>query len=66
VTRPIPAATGHQAAAPHRAWRAPLVGSGISVVLLAVFVSLFATADAAFAHILGELVPEYVIDHPAG
>jgi hypothetical protein len=46
--------------------RAPLVGAGMAVVLLGVFVPLFATADAAFAHLLGELVPDQAIDHPAG
>jgi hypothetical protein len=44
--------------------RGPLVGAGLAVVLLAVFVPLFVTADAAFAHILGELVPN--LDHPGG
>jgi hypothetical protein len=49
------------AAAPQRA---PLVGTGLAAALLAVFVPLFATADAAFAHLLGEVVP--TLDHPAG
>jgi hypothetical protein len=44
--------------------RGPLVGVGLAVVLLAVFVPLFVTADAAFAHLLGELVPD--LDHPGG
>jgi len=39
-----------------------LTGAGITVVLLAVFVPLFATADAAFAHLLGELVPDDAVD----
>jgi hypothetical protein len=49
-------------AAPRRSW---LTGAGIAVVLLAVFVPLFTTADAAFAHLLGELVPDDAIDLPA-
>jgi len=49
------------AAAPQRA---PLVGAGLAAALLAVFVPLFAAADAAFAHLLGEVVP--ALDHPAG
>ncbi len=44
--------------------RAPLVGAGLAAGLLAVFVPLFATADPAFAHLLGEVVP--ALDHPAG
>ena len=55
VARSLPAA------APHRG---SLVGAGLAAVLLAVFVPLFATADAAFAHLLGEFVP--TLDHPAG
>jgi len=50
--------------APQRSWRPPLAGAGISVGLLAVFVPLFATADAAFAHLLGELIPDHEL-HPA-
>ena len=34
-------------------------------MLLAIFVPLFATADAAFAHLLGELVPNDAVDLPA-
>jgi hypothetical protein len=49
---------------PTRPHRAPLVGAGLAAGLLAVFVPLFATADAAFAHLLGEVVPQ--LDHPAG
>jgi Domain of unknown function (DUF4173) len=45
--------------------RAPLLGAGLGIGLLAVFVPLFATADAAFAHLLGELVPNDVLDRPA-
>jgi Domain of unknown function (DUF4173) len=55
VARSLPATTSQ---------RAPLVGAGLAAVLLAVFVPLFATADAAFAHLLGEVVP--TLDHPAG
>ena len=43
--------------------RAPLVGAGLGAMLLAVFVPLFATADAAFAHLLGEAMPQ--VDEPA-
>jgi hypothetical protein len=57
VARSLPAGTPS---------RAPLVGAGLAAVLLAVFVPLFATADAAFAHLLGELVPNDAVDHPAG
>jgi hypothetical protein len=52
--------------------RLPRVGAagvratGIAIVLLAVFVPLFATADAAFAHMLDALVPQESVDHPAG
>ena len=42
-----------------------LTGAGIALVLLAIFVPLFATADAAFAHMLGELVPNDAVDLPA-
>ena len=51
-----------QSASPRLSW---LTGAGIAVVLLAVFVPLFATADAAFAHLLGELVPDDAVDLPA-
>jgi len=54
------------ARAPNRQWRAPLTGAGITVVLLAVFVPLFAGADAAFAHLIGELVPNHTLDQPTG
>jgi hypothetical protein len=50
---------------PRHGWRPPLVGVGLGVVLLATFVPLFATADAAFAHLLGELVPEEAFDSTA-
>ena len=46
--------------------RTVVTGAGIAAVLLAIFVPLFATADAAFAHLLGELVPDDAVDHPAG
>jgi hypothetical protein len=49
-------------APPRLSW---MTGGGIAVVLLAVFVPLFATADAAFAHLLGELVPDDAVDLPA-
>jgi uncharacterized protein DUF4153 len=45
--------------------RRVVTGAGLAVVLLATFVPLFATADAAFAHLLGELVPDQAIDLPA-
>ena len=34
-------------------------------MLLGAFVPLFATADAAFAHLLGEIVPEEAFDTTA-
>jgi hypothetical protein len=49
---------------PPGGWRHPLTAAGIGIVLLAVFVPLFATADAAFAHLLGELVPAQAVDDP--
>jgi hypothetical protein len=49
---------------PGGGWRHPLTAAGIAIVLLAVFVPLFATADAAFAHLLGELVPDQPVDDP--
>jgi hypothetical protein len=52
------------AAGPSSGWRKPLTAAGIVIVLLAVFVPLFATADAAFAHLLGQLVPDQAIDDP--
>jgi hypothetical protein len=48
-------------APPRMSW---VTGTGLAVVLLAVFVPLFATADAAFAHLLGELVPDQAVDLP--
>lgn len=54
-------ARGSPGAPPRRV----VTGAGLAVVLLATFVPLFATADAAFAHLLGELVPEQAIDLPA-
>jgi hypothetical protein len=54
-----------RSSAPSPSWRTPLTGAGIAVVLLALFVPLFATADAAFAHLLGELVPNHALDLPA-
>ncbi len=48
-------------APPRMSW---VTGAGIAVVLLSVFVPLFATADAAFAHLLGELVPNQALDLP--
>jgi hypothetical protein len=50
---------------PRRSWRPHLVGAGIGVLLLATFVPLFAAADAAFAHLLGELVPDGAFDTTA-
>jgi hypothetical protein len=41
-----------------------VTGAGLAMLLLAVFVPLFATADAAFAHLLGELVPDEAVDLP--
>ena len=44
--------------------RGALTAAGIGAALLAVFVPLFASADAAFAHLLGELVPDDAVDDP--
>jgi hypothetical protein len=40
--------------------------AGFAAVLLAVFVPLFATADAAFAQLLDAMVPQDSVDHPLG
>jgi hypothetical protein len=45
-------------------WRPALQGAGIGVLLLAVFVPLLASADAAFAHLLAEAVPDPELDRP--
>jgi hypothetical protein len=42
------------------AWRA----AGIAILLLAIFVPLFTTADAAFAHLLDAIVPQESADRP--
>jgi Domain of unknown function (DUF4173) len=47
-----------------RASRPALRASGIAIVLLAVFLPLFATADAAFAHMLDAVVPQESVDRP--
>jgi hypothetical protein len=52
------------AVAPRGGWRHPLTAAGIVAVLLAVFVPLFASADAAFAHLLGQLMPDHGVDDP--
>jgi hypothetical protein len=54
-----------RSSAPSPSWRTPLTGAGLAVVLLALFVPLFATADAAFAHLLGEVLPNDPLDLPA-
>jgi hypothetical protein len=41
-----------------------LPAAGIAVLLLAVFLPLFATADAAFAHLLDAVVPQESADRP--
>ena len=46
--------------------RHPLTGTAIGLLLLAVFLPLFASADAAFADLLGELVPDEAVDQPVG
>ena len=46
--------------------RHPLTGAAIGLLLLAVFLPLFASADAAFADLLGELVPDDAVDQPVG
>jgi len=45
-------------------WRHPLTAAGIAAALLAVFLPLFATADEAFANLLGELVPDETVERP--
>jgi Domain of unknown function (DUF4173) len=45
-------------------WRPALQGAGIGMLLLAVFVPLLASADAAFEHLLGEAVPDPGLDRP--
>jgi Domain of unknown function (DUF4173) len=52
------------AAKPGAWWRPALQGAGIGVLLLAVFVPLLASADAAFAHLLAEAVPDPDLDRP--
>ena len=49
---------------PGGGWRHPLTAAGLGALLLAVFVPLFASADEAFAHLLGELVPDDTVDRP--
>jgi hypothetical protein len=45
-------------------WQPMLQGAGLGLVLLAVFVPLFASADAAFSHLLDEAVPDAALDRP--
>jgi hypothetical protein len=52
------------AASPRAGWRHTLQAAGIGVLLLSVFVPLFASADAAFAHILDAVVPQEAVDRP--
>jgi uncharacterized protein DUF4153 len=47
-----------------RQGRPALRAAGIAVLLLAVFVPLFVTADAAFAHLLDAIVPQESADRP--
>jgi hypothetical protein len=47
-----------------RQGRPALRAAGIAVLLLAVFVPLFTTADAAFAHLLDAVVPQESADRP--
>jgi hypothetical protein len=61
----VTVARAPRALTPKHGWRPPLVGAGLGVVLLGTFLPLFATADAAFAHLLGELVPEQAFDSTA-
>jgi hypothetical protein len=49
---------------PRPVGRPALRAAGIALVLLTVFVPLFATADAAFAHLLDAIVPQESADHP--
>ena len=41
-----------------------LQAAGVGVLLLSVFVPLFVSADAAFAHILDAVVPQEAVDRP--
>lgn len=47
-----------------RGSRPALTAGGLAVLLLAVFVPLFATADQAFAHLLDAMVPQESADRP--
>ena len=49
---------------PGGGWRQPLTAAGLGLLLLAVFLPLFASADEAFAHLLGELVPDNTVEQP--
>jgi len=51
-------------AAMPRGSRPALTAGGLAALLLAVFVPLFATADAAFAHLLDAMVPQESADRP--
>jgi hypothetical protein len=50
--------------APVPANRVALRTAGIAIVLVAVFLPLFATADAAFAHLLDVMTPVESADRP--
>ena len=60
----VPVLRAPLAASPRAGWRHTLQAAGIGVLLLSVFVPLFATADAAFAHILDAVVPQEAVDRP--
>jgi hypothetical protein len=67
VRRPtgtVPVLRAPLAASPRAGWRHALQAAGIGVLLLSVFVPLFATADAAFAHILDAVVPQEAVNRP--
>lgn len=49
---------------PRPAWTAPVRGAAIGAALLAVFGGLFASADAAFAHLIDDAVPAVTLDRP--
>jgi hypothetical protein len=60
----LPVLRAPLAASPRAGWRHTLQAAGIGVLLLSVFVPLFASADAAFAHILDAVVPQEAVDRP--
>ena len=58
VMRPVATAR------PRGDWRSPALGAVIGGVLLAIFIPLFASADAAFAHLLSTAMPDEPVSRP--